>query len=335
MNNLEQNKNDATPLRREAKGGSRMKRRVRIVLSMLLASYLGIGVYFWLIQDREIFKPLSLEESKATREDFQTPADFGLAYDELTFPANQSEIPIHGFWLPASDEAPVAIYLHGQEVTRHNNLHHAKCLNELGCNVLVIDYRGYGETCGKMTPTEKSVCDDAQAAWEYVTETKNIAPERILIYGHSLGGAIAIDLATEHPEAGGLVVESTFTSIKDIARFKNPLTHVLPLSFLLRHPFDSAEKIREEKLPPVLFVHGTADSKVPCSMCEHLHESARGPSKDMVLIKGGEHADRKQGQADYQTKVAAFLNKCFGPCPKGMFHGGTVGRAFAPTKRPE
>jgi pimeloyl-ACP methyl ester carboxylesterase len=237
----------------------------------------------------------------------------GLSYEELKIPNDQSAIPIHGYWLPASDEAPVALYLHGQEVTRHNNLHHAKCLNDLGCNVLVIDYRGYGETFGKMNPTEESVRHDAEVAWDYLTGTLEFAPERILIYGHSLGGAIAIDLATRNPEAGGLVTESTFTSVKNMARWKNPLTYLLPLGLLLRHEFDSVEKIREKELPPVLFIHGTADSKVPYFMCKHLHDAARGPFKDMVLIKGGEHADRKRGQTVYKAKVAAFLNQCFGP----------------------
>jgi pimeloyl-ACP methyl ester carboxylesterase len=110
--------------------------------------------------------------------------------------------------------------------------------NQLGCNVLVIDYRGYGATFGTITPTESSVYHDAEVAWNYLTETRGIAPERILIYGHSLGGAIAIELATRHPEAGGIVVESSFTSVKQMARWKFAITYLLPLDLLLRHRFD-------------------------------------------------------------------------------------------------
>ncbi len=258
-----------------------------------------------------IFKPISVEKSKATRlDDFHKPPDLGLEDREI--PTNQSAIPVNGFWLPASDTAPVALYLHGQEVTRHNNLHHATCLNELGCNVLVIDYRGYGETFDKKKPTEGSVRDDAEVAWDYLTGTLGIPPERILIYGHSLGGAIAIDLATRHPEAGGLVAESTFTSIKDIARWKYCLTYLLPLDLLVRHKFGSLEKVRENILPPVLFIHGKDDSKVPDYMCTLLHDAARGPDKD-ILLRDGEHAQRNGGQIEYEAKMTAFLSHCFGP----------------------
>lgn len=310
MNNLERNKDDARPSRNGVKDISRRKHRIRNLVCLLVASYLGVGAYFWSIQDHAIFKPLSEEESKATRpDDFHTPPDLGL--EAVKIPTKQSPTPIHGFWLPASDEAPVVLYLHGQEVTRHNNLHHAKCLNQLGCNVLVIDYRGYGETFGKMNPTEDSVCDDAEVAWDYLTERQRIAPERILIYGHSLGGAIAIELATRCPEAGGLVAESTFTSVKEMARWKNPLTSLLPLDLLLRHEFNSIEKVRE-KLPSVLFIHGRGDSKVPYYMCEQLHDAANSNFKD-ILIRDGEHADRKRGQTEYKAKVAAFLKNCFGP----------------------
>jgi pimeloyl-ACP methyl ester carboxylesterase len=315
MNDLERNEDGTRPLRTEVKEISRRKRQLRNVVCLLVASYLGMGAYFWSIQDHKIFKPLSVEQSKAARPlDFRTPPDWGL--EDWEIPTNQSATPISGLWLPASDEAPVALYLHGQEVTRHNNLHHAKCLNELGCNVLVIDYHGYGETFDKMKPTEASVYLDAEAVWDHLTGRLNIVPERILIYGHSLGGAIAIDLATRHPEAGGLVAESTFTSIKDMARWKNPLTFSLPIDLLLRHKFDSLEKVRENRLPPVLFIHGDDDSKVPDYMCSDLHDAARGPFKDILLLRDGEHADRNGGQPEYEAKMAAFLSHCFGPQPE-------------------
>ena len=280
-------------------------------VSLCRKPYLSMGAYFWSTQDSKIFKPLSVERSKAARpDDFRTPPDLGL--EEREIPTNQPAFPINGFWSPTSVDAPVALYLHGQEVTRHNNLHHTACLNKLGCNVLVIDYHGYGETFDQKKPTEESMCHDAEVAWDYLTRHLEIAPERILIYGHSLGGAIAIDLATRHPEAGGQVAESTFTSIKDMARWKNCLTYVLPLDLLLRHKFDSLEKIRENRLPPVLFIHGDDDSKVPYYMSSLLHDAAHGPYKDL-LLRDGEHALRKEGQMEYEVKMAAFLSYCFGP----------------------
>ncbi|MDX1926616.1 MAG: alpha/beta hydrolase [Pirellulaceae bacterium] len=288
-----------------------MTHPIRKLVYVLIAAYLGMFAYTCYTQDERIFKPVSVELSKAARpKDFHEPPDLGLEDREIL--TEPSAVPMNALWLHASDQAPVALYLHGQEVTRHNNLHHARCLNELGCNVLVIDYRGYGETFGKKKPTEESVCHDAEVAWNYLTGTLKIPPERILIYGHSLGGAIAIDLASRHPEAGGLVAESTFTCIKDVARSRNCLTYLLPLDFMIRHRFDSLEKVRENRLPPAFFIHGKDDLKVPSYMCSILHGAAQGPDKH-ILLRDGEHADRKGGQIEYEAKMKEFLSHYFGP----------------------
>lgn len=282
----------------------RRKRLIRTVLGLLLAFYLVVGTFFWATQENAIFKPL--EQIAETPADLDPP----LKYESVEIPTGQSAV--HGYWLPAGDNTPVAIYLHGQDATIGKNLHHAQCLNEVGCNVLVIDYRGYGATFDTMTPTESSVYQDAEVAWNYLTQTRRIAPERILIYGHSLGGAIAIELATRHPEAGGLIAESSFTSVKQMARWKFAITYLLPLDLLLRHQFNSEEKVGSNELPPVLFVHGTDDSKVPCYMCKQLYDAVSGTDKEMVLIKGGEHANRGEGQTAYRERVSAFIKRCFG-----------------------
>lgn len=283
----------------------RKKRVIWSLIGLLIASYLGTGTYFWATQDDAIFKPR--KQIKATPAELDPP----LEYEYVKIPTEQSAI--HGYWLPGASNAPTVLYLHGQDVTIGNNLHHAQCLNQLGCNVLVIDYRGYGATFGSMTPSESSVHQDAEVAWSYLTSDRSIAPEQILIYGHSLGGAIAIELATHHPEAGGLIAESSFTSVKQIARWKYAVTYLLPLNILLRHRFDSIGTVRENSLPPVLFVHGTADSKVPYFMSQQLYEATAGSNKEIVLIKGGEHANHGDGETDYWEKLLAFMHRCFGP----------------------
>lgn len=289
---------------------TRRTRRSLIFLGTLVAAYFVVGFYFWSTQDQAIFKPLRAVAA--------TPADLDppLPYEDVEIPADQSSI--HGFWLPASDDAPVALYLHGQDSTIGKNLEHPRCLNQLGCSVFVVDYRGFGETYGTMTPTESSVYEDAETAWDYLTTTRGLAPECILIYGHSLGGAIAIELATRHPDAGGLVAESTFTSIKDMARWKFAVTHLFPIDWLLRHRFDSIEKVRSRRIPPALFVHGLSDAKVPCFMCEDLHDAASVPNKELLLIENGGHANRGPGQATYQAKMAAFLDRCFQLTPSDL-----------------
>ena len=172
-------------------------------------------------------------------------------------------------------------------------------------------------------PNETSVCEDAEAAWKYLTQVNGIAPERILIYGHSLGGAIAIQLASKHSDAGGLVAESTFTSIKDMARHKNYLTHILPLGLLLRHEFDSLKTVGKAKLPPVFFVHGTDDSKVPAKMCKDLYDATEGAKfKEILMVPDGEHARRKGGQQKYEENMGRFLRNCFGLQPKTNAEAG-------------
>lgn len=281
------------------------KRAALATLGALVVAYLAMGLYFWGTQEQAIFKPL--------QQIAQTPADLDppLKFDAVEIPTQQSAI--HGYWLPTDKNAPVALYLHGQDATVGKNLDHAQCLNQLGCNVLVIDYRGYGATFGTLTPSESSVNHDAGVAWTYLTETLGIAAERILIYGHSLGGAIAIELASNHPQAGGLIVESSFTSVKQIARWKFAVTYLLPLDSLLRHRFDSIDKVQKKPLPPVLFLHGTADTKVPTFMCKQLFDAAQGSDKEMLLIEGGEHAKHGEGQSAYEERVSAFLGRNFGP----------------------
>lgn len=293
------------------------KRRLLIALAILAAAYFVVGFYFWSTQDRAILKPI--------REIAQTPADLQppLDYEPVEFAVQA--VSVHAYWLPAPDDgldngtdngpelddAPVALYLHGQDGTIGKYLDHAQCLHRLGCHVLVIDYRGYGKTYGAYAPSEASLYEDADAAWDYLTNIRGYSPKQILIYGHSLGGAVAIELASRHPDAGGLVTESTFTSVKQMARWKFAVTYALPLDLLLRHRFDSLSKVQTRELPPTLFIHGKADTKVPCRMSTELHDAARGPRKEIELLDGGAHARRGSGQQQYEQVMSAFLEDCF------------------------
>lgn len=260
-----------------------------------------------MIQDIQILKPRPVTSADRTPSNLVPP----LRFEEVVISTGQ--LALHGYWLPASEGAPVVLYLHGQDATIGKNLHHAESLQGMGCHVLVIDYRGYGKSYKDMTPSESSVCEDAKTAWDYLLMQRGFPPEQILIYGHSLGGAVAIDLAACHPEAGGLVVESSFTSISDIVRWKIPITHLYPLTFMLRHRFDSIRKVREQTLPPTLYMHGKSDTKVPYFMTESLYKAARGPNKFIQLIEGGEHAQHGNGHDLYRTTTMDFIKKFIKP----------------------
>lgn len=281
------------------------RRRVWSIFAFsVILIYIACGFYFWMIQDTAIFKPHAAIE--------RTPADLQppLSYVDVQIPIENSSI--HAVWLPAparESQPPVVLYLHGQESTFGKCLDQLQCLHELGCHVLAIDYRGYGETYDNFVPSEFSVCQDAEAAWDFLVQQREFSPSQILIYGHSLGGAIAIELATRRPESGGLVVESTFTSIKEVVRWKAPLTLIYPLDWMLRHHFTSIDKVQTHPLPPTLIIHGTADTKVPCFMSETLHHHMQSPNKELLLIEGGQHVQRGNGQATYRAKLATFISE--------------------------
>jgi len=168
----------------------------------------------------------------------------------------------------------------------------------------LISYRGYGRSEGNF-PTESQVYADAEAAWDYLSIKKGIKPGDIFIYGHSLGGAVAINLAVSHPEAGGLIVEAAFTSIADMGR-RNKLYRLLPIDLITHQRFDSINKINRLKLP-VLILHGTEDRVVPFEMSRQLYEKAPTP-KRLKLIRGGGHNNSARvGGAEYLNTVREFI----------------------------
>ncbi|MFT4549572.1 MAG: pimeloyl-ACP methyl ester carboxylesterase [Verrucomicrobiales bacterium] len=285
------------------------KRRLIILLSALVVAYLGACGYLWATQTQQIFDPC--------KEIHTDPGRMGMEYIDVRVPVTSDgeQIMLDGIWIPAetaesTNNAPSIIFLHGQDDTIGKNLeHNVRQLHALGYNVLQIDYRGYGNSFDSYTPSEKTVYEDAEAAWQFLIVDLGADPNLTFIYGHSLGGAIAIELAMHHPEAAGLIVESTFTSIIDMVKYRQPiLTRLLPMKMLIRHQFDSKNKIGNLQLP-VLLIHGRADAKVPYMMSQQLYELAPEP-KDRLIIKGGEHANSASIDAvDYKAKVATFVGK--------------------------
>jgi len=173
-------------------------------------------------------------------------------------------------------------------------------------NVFIIDYRGYGFSTGG-PPREKLVYEDAERAWQYLVAERNIPPAHIAIYGHSLGGAVAIDLASKHPEAGALITEGTFTSIADLAdRFS--FAAYLPVRLILTERFDSISKIGAIHLP-TLILHGEADRMNPPLSARRLYDAAPGP-KQIALIAGGGHEDSAEvNPTAYFAALNGFLSQ--------------------------
>ena len=172
-------------------------------------------------------------------------------------------------------------------------------------SVYLINYRGYGKSDGDF-PEEAKLYADAEAAWNFLVTRRNIHPDSIFIYGHSLGGAVAIHLAVEHPDAGGLIVESSFTSIVDMANLE-PVYRIFPLSLIVHQRFDSRRKVRRLKVP-VIYLHGTQDTLVPHCMTRILYQLT-GSAKQMKLIHGGGHNNNAiVGGMEYLRTVKNFFN---------------------------
>ena len=272
-------------------------RRITSSVAVVALLYLLVCVYMWAAQAQYIFLPEAVLQT--------TPADLGMKFEEVRIPVGDGvdQGELYGWWIPAlNSEAPTFVYLHGNHRNIGSNLEHTLRLHSLGYNVLLMDYRGFGKSSGGK-PSEKKVYEDAEASWQYLLRQRHVKPQKTFIYGHSLGGAIAMDLAVRHPEAAGLIIESTFTSMQAMSELEYGF---LPVELLLNQRFEALKKIAQLKIP-VLLIHGTLDKKVPVQMARQLYEAAPQP-KTLVLIEGGEHGNSATvGWVQYRDALSAFM----------------------------
>jgi alpha-beta hydrolase superfamily lysophospholipase len=204
-------------------------------------------------------------------------------------------VRLHAWWLgqPRHD-APVLLYLHGARFDIRGSLHRIQGLHALGFAVLGIDYRGFGRSTPAL-PSERMACEDARAAWDWLGKCH--PGVRRFIYGHSLGGAIAVHLATEVEDAQGLIVEGTFTSIPEV--FATMSWGWLPIAPLITERFDSAARVPRVR-SPLLVIHGSQDETIPADLGRALFERATAP-KRFLLVEGGSHHDTHViGHAQYR-----------------------------------
>ena len=279
-----------------------LSRSLLSIGAIAIILYTAACLYLFFQQTRFIFFPSSAIET--------TPKFFNLDYQEVWLPVKTQSGQVermHGWWIPASrPNAQVLLYLHGTGINIGANVAHANRFHRLGFSVLLPDYRGYGRSEGSF-PTEAAVYQDAAVAWDYLVQERKIQPEQIFLYGHSLGGAVAIDLAVKHPDAAGLIVESSFTSIRDIVDSQS-IYRIFPIDLILNQRFDSIRKVRSLALP-VLFIHGTADLRVPATMSQQLYEAAPQP-KQLVLIPDAGHNDTAETAGDkYFQMMQKFIQQ--------------------------
>jgi uncharacterized protein len=211
--------------------------------------------------------------------------DMGERWIEFDSEVTGQPTRLHALWLGHADpDAPVLLYLHGARWDLRGSTQRMEQLHQLGFSVLGVDYRGFGRSSAGL-PSERSACEDAHAAWRWLA-TQHPQVQRY-VYGHSLGGAIAVQLATQIDDASGVIVEGTFTSIPEV--FGTLKWGWLPLRALITQRFDSFHRV-SLITAPLLVVHGANDELIRPEMGRALFERATVP-KRFVLVEGGSHHD--------------------------------------------
>jgi uncharacterized protein len=212
---------------------------------------------------------------------------------------------LHGLWVPAAkrpDDGPVLLYLHGARWNVSGSAPRIRRMQELGFSVLAVDYRGFGKSTHEL-PSEEMAYEDARAAWAWLERKHGSRPR--YIFGHSLGGAIAIDLAARVEDEQGVIVEGTFTSIPDVA--SSMKWGWLPVGPLITQRFESVRKVPRVQ-SPLLVVHGADDALIDVSLGRRLYEAATG-RKHFVLVEGGSHySTMSVGQGQYREALAQFFS---------------------------
>lgn len=263
-----------------------MTRFLVTLLVSLGIGYLALMVFVYFYQKNLLFLP-----DFPNRNIEATPKDIGLEYEDVTLDT-VDKVKLHAWWIKQVDPRGTILFFHGNAGNIGHRLETLRLFHELGYQTLIIEYRGYGQSVG--TPSEQGLYADAEAAWRYLREQRQIPPEDIVIAGRSLGAAVALYLADRHkPKA--LIMESAFTSVPDMAAIHYGW---LPVRWLSKYQFDNKQRIRRIQCP-VLLIHSQQDEITPYSQARRLYQLAPEP-KQFVTLRGG-HNDAQF--SDYQTYI--------------------------------
>ncbi|EDO36646.1 predicted protein [Nematostella vectensis] len=262
-----------------------------VIFLLLTAAVLGALYHY---QDSLLYFP---EQPLSSRLFVQNPRVLGLPCENL-YLKTQDGVRINVVFIkqvpPLQATAPTVLFFHGNAGNVGHRLMNAKALHsQCGCNVLLVEYRGYGKSEG--SPSEHGFQLDAQASMDHLLSRTDIDPTQIIVFGRSLGGAVAIDLVS-HPayvqRAFALVVENTFVSIPAMANTLIAGLHRLPY-FCFRNKFNSLSKIPNARVP-TLFLSGMADQLIPPKMMKMLYQSSGSSLKKLEQFEGGSHNDTWQ-----------------------------------------
>jgi len=263
------------------------------IVRIAVLSYLGLMLLLYLFQSRLVYFPTRTLEG--------TPGQFGMTFEDVALETSDG-VKLHAWFVPAPEGRGTVLFCHGNGGNISHRLPTLQTFRLMGLNTLIFDYRGYGRSEG--SPDEEGTYRDAEAAWTWLVETKKIPPEGIVLFGRSLGGAVAARLAEMHAPAG-LVLESTFTSLPDRGA---ELYWFLPVRLLSRYRYDTRKRLPKITCP-VLIVHSPDDEIIPFAHGRRLFEAANEPKK-FLEIRGGHNEGFLLSGPDYETPLAEFIRGC-------------------------
>jgi len=226
------------------------------------------------------------------------PGSIGLHFESVSFETRDG-IKLSGWFIPAEIAIGVILFCHGNAGNISHRLDSIQIFHQLGLDVFIFDYRGYGQSQGK--PTEQGTYTDAEAAWRYLVEERQVSPNEVIVFGRSLGAAVATQLAQSHMPSA-LILESAFTSLPDIAARLYPY---LPVRLLLRFKYNTAEYLSRVNCP-VLIVHSRDDEIMPFSHGRQLFELANEP-KEFLEITGTHNEGFITSGKRYEEGLNAFI----------------------------
>ncbi|MBU1425883.1 MAG: alpha/beta hydrolase [Gammaproteobacteria bacterium] len=264
------------------------------VLGILLAVYGGLALLLYFSQSRLVYYP------ETGREIIATPVRIGLPFEDIRLTASDG-IGLHGWFVPAPQPRGTVLFLHGNAGNISHRLDSLQMFHRLGYNTLIFDYRGYGNSSG--TPTEQGTYRDAEAAWRYLTEQRQVPACRIVLFGESLGGAIAAQLASTRKPAA-LVIASGFTSVPEMAQHLYPY---LPVRWLARIRYDTRACLRTVTAP-VLIAHSPQDEIIPYEHGRALFAAAH-PPKQFLELAGGHNDGFIFMREEWVRALGDFLGK--------------------------
>ena len=266
----------------------------RTMINTVLGLAVGYGAVVGLafaFQDQLLFQP--------TNRLLATPDDAGMDYETVRLDTDDGET-LHGWWIPAADSSRATLlFFHGNAGNISGRLESVQQFRQLGLDVLIVDYRGYGQSTG--APSEEGIYKDAGACWRYLTEARGIAPEDIVIFGRSMGGGPATWLA-QRQSPGAVILESVFTNVPDVGAHHYSF---LPVRALATNQFDNESRVADIDAP-TLHIHSRADRVVPFTLGRRVYEAASEP-KQFLEIQGGHNDGFLVSEDEYLQTIDDVL----------------------------